>query len=197
MRTKKPLKRIILLAQLVVIVLAVTIFLNRRGTTDIVVDVSVDRIHVASDAFKDSEAIPDRYTGNGEDVSPPFNLSGLSDTAVSIAIIMDDLDVPWENNYTHWVLWNMPAQDTIPAAIPYGEYVASLEGAIQGVAFGRNRYRGPKPPFGTHRYQYHIFVLDDMLDLQSTAGKVDLLAAMEGHVLQYGSLTGWYPKVPN
>ena len=108
---------------------------------------------------------------------------------------MGDLDIPFRANYTHWVIWNIPAQETIPEAVPHGDAVPSLEGAVQGVAYGRNRYRGTKPPFGTHRYQYHIFVLDSMLDLDATGRKSDMLSAMEGRILQYGSLTGWYPRV--
>ena len=137
---------------------------------------------------------PDRYTGRGEDVSPDFELTGIADEAVSIAIVMDDLDVPWSSNYTHWVIWNIPATSSIPEAIPHGAIVSSLSDAVKGDAFGTNKYRGPNPPFGTHRYQFHIFVLDDMLDLSSSAAKADLLAAMDGHIIQYGSITGWYPE---
>lgn len=187
-------KWIILVAVVLVVVVAAAIVLNRRGTTDIVVDASIQRIEVTSSAFENMGVIPDRYTGRGEDVSPELTLSGLSGEAVSIAIIMDDLDVPWASNYTHWVIWNIPAQGTIPEAIPHGAAVPALGNAQQGMAYGQNRYRGPMPPFGTHRYQFHIFVLDGMLELDSTAEKADLLAAMDGHILQYGSITGWYPR---
>lgn len=192
--TRKKVRWVVLMLVLLLLVALIVFFLNKRGTTDIIVEESIQRITIASTAFDNMNTIPDRYTGNGEDISPDFHLSPLSENAVSIAIIMDDLDVPWKANYTHWVIWNIPAQDSIAEAIPHGESVASLDGAVQGVAFGRNRYRGPKPPFGTHRYQYHVFVLDGMLDLDSSAGKPEVLAAMEGHVLQYGSLTGWYPR---
>ena len=64
---------------------------------------------------------------------------------------------------------------------------------MQGRGYGKNRYRGPKPPFHwSHRYRYHVYVLDCLLDLPSTAGKRDLLSAMEGHILQQGVLTGHY-----
>ena len=110
---------------------------------------------------------------------------------------MDDLDVPWKSNFTHWVIWNIPAATYIPEGISHGEAIPELDGAVQGIAFGRNRYRGPMPPFGTHRYQFHVFVLDSTLDLDSSCGKSDLLNAMEGHILQYGTLTGWYPREAN
>ena len=191
---KKKRKWIVFALIAAVVISAVLFVLYKRGMTDIVIDEAIPRLEISSSAFTDGGVIPDKYTGNGEDVSPDFQLSKLSEDAVSIAVIMDDLDVPWASNYTHWVIWNIPPQDIIPEAIPHGELVDSLDGAIQGVAYGRNRYRGPQPPFGTHRYQYHVFVLDAMLELDGTVEKGELLAAMEDHILQYGSLTAWYPR---
>lgn len=168
--------------------------LKYRGTSDIKISDSIERIEVTSAAFEDLGVMPEAYTGNGEDNSPPFQLQGVSADAASIAIIMDDLDIPLMGNYTHWTIWNLPVSDTIPEAIPHGETVEGLGGAIQGMGYGQHQYRGPKPPFGTHRYQFHIFVLDATLPLEPSAGKKELLAAMEGHILQYGSITGWYPE---
>lgn len=146
---------------------------------------------VTSPAFEEGGTIPVRYTGDGEDVSPALTLSELSLDAKSIALVMDDLDFPLRT-YNHWVIWNLPVQEAIPEAIEHGERVESLGGAVQGIGYGRHKYRGPKPPFGTHRYVYRVFVLDTTLDLSANAGKKDLLKAMEGHVLQYGDLTGQY-----
>lgn len=168
--------------------------LNARGATDIQMAEGVESIVVTSAAFEDLGAMPDAYTGRGEDISPPFHLEGVTEDAQSIAIIMDDLDIPWMSNYTHWTIWNLPPQADIPEAIPHGEAVESLGGAVQGMGYGKHQYRGPMPPFGTHRYQFHFFVLDEMLELEASAGKTELLAAMEGHILQYGTLTGWYPE---
>lgn len=146
---------------------------------------------VTSPAFEEGGTIPVRYTGDGEDVSPALTLSELSPNAKSIALVMDDLDFPLRT-YNHWVIWNLPVQEAIPEAIEHGERVESLDGAVQGIGYGRHKYRGPKPPFGTHQYVYRVFVLDTTLDLSANAGKKDLLKAMEGHVLQYGDLTGQY-----
>lgn len=190
-------KRILSNVVVVVIVLVIFLFLNKRGTTDIIIDDSIEKITITSTAFDDEGAIPDKYTGKGEDISPSLQLSGLSDKAVSIAIIMDDLDIPWNANFTHWVIWNIPIQNTIPEAIPSGKSVSSLGGAVQGVAYGQNEYRGPNPPFGTHRYEYHVFVLDCMVELDNTAGKSELMVEIEDHILQYGSIIGWYPEAPN
>ena len=187
-------KWIIALTIIALVVTALLLFLNKRGQTDIIVDESIPRIIITSSSFEDLGVMHDIYTGRGEDISPAFELSGLMENAVSIAIIMDDLDVPWRSNFTHWVIWNIPVVAHIPERISHGRTVPELDGAVQGVAFGRNRYRGPMPPFGTHRYQFHVFVLDTSFDIDSSSGKSDLLTGMEGHIIQYGTFTGWYPR---
>lgn len=194
---KKKTKRIVFAVILAVLVIMAFFFLNKRGHTDIVINSSIPRLNVVSSAFINLGVIPDKYTGRGEDLSPALELFELVDDAVSIAIIMEDLDVPWKSNFIHWVIWNIPASTHIPEGISHGGTVHELNGAIQGVAYGRNRYRGPMPPFGTHRYQFHVFVLDTTFDLDSSCGKRDLIDAMEGHILQYGTLIGWYPREAN
>lgn len=180
---------------IIALVLGGYLVLNHRGTTDIVIDNKLSTLQVSSPAFNNLEAIPVQYTGQGEDISPAFSFANLDVSTVTIAIIMDDLDIPWSANFTHWVIWNIPATATIPEAIPAGETVAELGGAVQGVGYGKHQYLGPNPPFGSHRYQFHIFALDTSLDLTSASGKAELLDAMEGHIIQYGTLTGWFPEV--
>jgi Raf kinase inhibitor-like YbhB/YbcL family protein len=194
-KSKKLVKALIPTAVVAALILAAVIWvLNARGETDIAIANNVGQLVVRSSAFEDLGVIPEAYTGNGADISPGFQLGNLSEDAVSIAIIMDDLDVPWSSNFTHWVIWDIPARSEIPEAISPGGSVGSPDGATQGVAFGVNRYSGPKPPFGTHRYQFHVFALDGMMELEPSAGKQELLSAMDGHMLQYGTLMGWYPS---
>lgn len=148
---------------------------------------------VTSNAFTHEGVIPVRYTGRGEDLSPSLHLSELSAEAVSMAVIMDDLDIPLVGVVNHWVIWNLPVQSTILENIPYGRHIDMLAGAVQGIGYGKHRYRGPKPPFFIkkyHRYQFHVYVLDCTLQLNSNARKRDLLKAIDGHILQYGSLLG-------
>lgn len=145
---------------------------------------------VTSPAFENEAVIPLRYTGRGEDVSPELHLSNISENAVSLVIIMNDMGHPIPA-YNHWLIWNIPIMHTIPENIPYGAYVEGLSGAVQGRGYGKNRYRGPKPPFNwSHRYQFNVYVLDCKLELSSNSRKRDLLRAMEGHILQEGSLVG-------
>ena len=121
----------------------------------------------------------------------------MSHKAVSIAIIMDDLDVVFSNQYNHWCIWNIPKTNEIAENIPYGKTVPILGNAVQGVGYGKNRYRGPKQPIfirNIHRYIFRIFILDTFIDLDSNSNKDDLMKAMSGHILQEGSITGKYKR---
>ncbi|MCC8122348.1 MAG: YbhB/YbcL family Raf kinase inhibitor-like protein [Oscillospiraceae bacterium] len=149
-------------------------------------------LSVTSPDFADGGLIPVAHTGNGPDLSPALELSGLCADAKSIAVTMDDMSHPIRG-YNHWLIWNLPAQPHIPASVPQGETVASLGGAVQGCGYGKHRYRGPLPPFHlSHRYQFNVYVLDCVLSLPHTARKRNLIAAMQGHILQLGTLSGHY-----
>jgi Raf kinase inhibitor-like YbhB/YbcL family protein len=107
------------------------------------------------------------------------------------------LDIPFIKAYNHWLIWNIPKREVIPGNIPYGSPVSSLGNAMQGVAYGIKRYRGPKQPVfvrNTHRYIFRFFILDCFLELDCKAAKKDLVKAMQGHIIQQGSLTGQYKR---
>jgi hypothetical protein len=147
---------------------------------------------VTTPAFEHEGLIPKEYTGYGADMSPEIHLSNIDSQAKSISIIMDDMGHPIPN-YNHWVIWNVPVMQIIPANIPYGRTVDILSGAVQGRGYGKHRYRGPKPPFNwSHRYQLNVFVLECALELPATSRKRDLINAMAGHILQQATLVGRY-----
>jgi Raf kinase inhibitor-like YbhB/YbcL family protein len=178
----------------ILILVIVLIFFWKMSHRDRV-DIAIN-LKVTSKAFGNGDSIPVMYTGIGEDVSPPLKLDKIAAEAKTIAIIMDDLDNPI-GIYNHWVIWNIPARfDDIPEGIPRTEVVPSLGDAVQGKSGygGKHWYRGPLPPFGVHRYIFRVYVLDNVLDLKSDAGKAELKKAMGSHILQYGTLTGRFGK---
>ena len=154
-------------------------------------------VQISSPSFKDNGMILKKHTGFDLDISPAFQIANLSSNAVSIAIAMDDLDIPFLKAYNHWLIWNIPKTTTIPENIPYGAVVKELGNAKQGVGYGKHRYRGPKQPFfirKTHRYIFRFYVLDCFLELKNTARKEDLIKAIDGHILQQGNITGFYKR---
>lgn len=99
---------------------------------------------VSSTAFNDNGIIPVKFTGFGEDISPELTITDAPEEAISFAIILDDLDVPCNKEFTHWIVWNIPKTEIIPEALPKGAIISEPICACQGKAWGKHCYRGPK-----------------------------------------------------
>lgn len=151
---------------------------------------------LTSPAFVDNASIPPRFTCDGDrGVSPALSIGGVPEGAKSLALIMDDPDVPkvlhTDGVFDHWVLFNIPA-DT--REIPEGESVgvAGANGA------GKNAYTGPCPPPqyepSEHRYIFKLYALDSELALETGASKADVEKAMEGHIIGQAQLVGRYKR---
>lgn len=146
------------------------------------------RLEVTSSAFSQGEAIPQKYTCDGEDVSPPLAWSGAPDSVASYALIMDDPDAP-AGTWVHWVLFDIPAQTTQLA-----ENTPATVGIQGNSSWDRTGYGGPCPPGGEHRYFFKLYALDTMLGLEAGATKEAVLEAMRGHVAAQGALMGTYSR---
>ena len=150
-------------------------------------------IKLESTAFTEGGIMPVKYTGEGENISPQLEWSGVPENTKSIAIICDDPDAPI-GTWVHWVIFNIsPNEKILREAIPAEKTLSS--GAIQGINSSRKiGYEGPYPPSGTHRYFFKVYALDAMLNLKPGVTKADLLKAMEGRILGQGELMGRYSR---
>lgn len=151
------------------------------------------RLLLQSRAFARNARIPTKYTGDGANNSPPLNWQGVpSDPqhgAKSLAIICRDSNA----NFSHWLIWNLPpAGSNLPEALPKSGEL--FNNARQGLNdFKTLGYAGPKPPRGqTHVYTFELFALDSVLSLPAGSNEAALRAAINGHVLAQGQLSGRY-----
>jgi Raf kinase inhibitor-like YbhB/YbcL family protein len=140
------------------------------------------------------ETVPKEYTGEGENVSPPFKIEGGKGT--SMAIIVEDPDAP-RGLWVHWVIWNLPVVSVIPRAIPKRSIVTVPIQCNQGMNTGKDiGFDGPFPPagMGPHRYFFKVYVLNQKMELPASTTKKDLEKAMEGKILQYGEAMARYER---
>ncbi len=155
-------------------------------------------LEIRSTAFDAGQLIPGKYTGEGPDVSPPLQWSGLPDGVAELALIMDDPDAPRPEPWVHWVICRIPANaGGLPEGVPKTERLDEPAGALQGEnSFGKTGYGGPMPPegHGMHHYHFKLYALDQALDVKPGLTKDDLLAAMKGHVVAEGELVGTYER---
>jgi Raf kinase inhibitor-like YbhB/YbcL family protein len=152
---------------------------------------------IESPAFDPGERIPEMYTCDGDrTLSPPLAFAELPEDTVSLALIVDDPDVPKEllpeGHFTHWVLFNIPPETLV---IPEGGS-AGIAGSNTG---GGKAYTGPCPPPeyepSTHRYIFSLYALDASLDLPEGATKQKVEAAMQDHILATAKLIGTYSRI--
>lgn len=143
---------------------------------------------ITSPAFANNGSIPQKYTCNGANVTPPLDFTNVPQTAHSLALEVTDPDAPG-GTFTHWLVWNIPStvtrfkEDDVPA------------GVIQGLnGFGKNNYGSPCPPSGVHHYVFDLYALDNTLGLPASKGREDFENAIKGHVVAQAKLVGTYGK---
>lgn len=149
---------------------------------------------ISSNAFKDGERIPAKYTCEGLNVSPFLEWSEPPAGTEFFVLMADDPDAP-AGTFTHWVLFNIPVGiRRLDEGISTQECQAN--GAVHGMTdFGTIGYGGPCPPRGTvHHYRFTIYALDRAVDLEAGVSQKQVLDAMKGHILARSRLTGLYQR---
>lgn len=151
---------------------------------------NIQDLEISSSAFDDGGRIPTKHTGEGEDVSPALEWSGLPDGTAQIAIICHDPDAPLPHGFTHWVLYNIPADVT---SIDEGGGGAYTEGSND---FGNTGYNGPMPPeeHGDHRYYFWVYALDDEIDAEGGLNRSELLERIEDRIIEQNRVVGIYSR---
>lgn len=156
---------------------------------------------LTSTAFIEGDVIPQRYTGDGEDLSPPLRWNDAPEAAQCFALIVEDPDAPREEPWVHWLMYEIPGdRRSLPEGIERSSTPGAVPGAVQGVnSFPENNvgYGGPAPPpgHGRHRYYFKLYALDRSLGLGPGVDVKTLRAAMgQAGVLAEATLMGIYER---
>lgn len=154
-------------------------------------------IHISSTAFSDLGPIPQRYTCEGVDVSPPLSWSAVPHKTQSLVLIVEDPDAPDPHapttTWVHWIVYNIPPTCT---GIAEGATLSTIgTNVLEGLNdWHKPGYRGPCPPIGMHRYFHKLFALDVRLPDLKHPSKAALERAMRGHILAQAELIGLYQR---
>lgn len=153
-------------------------------------------MHIQSSKFAHDQYIPVAYTCDSEDpVSPPLSFEDLPEGTQSLALIMEDPDVPKEVRedqlFVHWIVYNIPPEtQEFEEGKPIGMHGKNTA--------GDEEYRGPCPPPEyepvEHRYFFTLYALDTVLDLNEGATKEELMDAMEEHTIEETGIVGRYRR---
>ena len=142
-------------------------------------------LKISSPAFEYHAAIPTRYTGAGDGVSPPLAWSGAPEGTHQFAIVCHDADAPLPHGWTHWVVVGIPpeASEIPESACPFVEATND---------FGDVGYGAPLPPpgHGVHHYYFWVYALSVEIDADERVTRAQLLDRAGEHVIEQARLIG-------
>lgn len=154
-------------------------------------------LSLRSSAFSNHEPIPERYTCDGDDVSPPLEWSGVPAKAKALALIVHDPHAhdpkQPEHMAVHWVLYDIPAAATgLPEGVSDRDYPLGTREGLNDLK--RPGYRGPCPEAGRHHYIFKLYATDKVIADLGSATKEKVEAAIRGHILEHAELVGTYER---
>jgi hypothetical protein len=161
-------------------------------------NVGAQSLELESPAFANGARLPERFTGDGEGVSPPLLWRDPPKGASSFALIVEDPDAPALHPLVHALVWNIPVD---VRRLPEGAIVRDGKSGPDGSDVGRNSLFGegwlpPDPPtgHGSHDYVFQLFALRETPPIGPNPGRDGLVRALKGNVLAAGLLVGTYSR---
>ncbi|QNA85223.1 YbhB/YbcL family Raf kinase inhibitor-like protein [Sphingomonas sp. So64.6b] len=155
-------------------------------------------IDLSSPAFANGARLPERFTADGEGVSPPLVWGDVPAGTVCLALVVEDPDAPTPNPLVHAIMWGIAPQER---RLAEGAIIPDGEGDADGHDVGRNSYFSegwlpPDPPtgHGAHDYVFQLFALSETPVMVPSPGRAAILDAIKGNVLGTGLLTGTYSR---
>lgn len=148
-------------------------------------------LHLNSPQFKNFQLIPEKYTCQGKNISPPLHWYNTPKGTRCFVLIGDDPDAPIKT-WVHWLTYDIPSS-VIEMRENKSQEKYLENGGTQGESdFHSLGYSGPCPPEGSHRYTFRLYALDSKLNLPPGQNKIDVEKAMNGHIIEQATLVGIY-----
>lgn len=147
---------------------------------------------LTSTAFIDGGKLPTKYTCDGQNISPPVAWQNAPTNTKSFVLIYDDPDATTgSGTWDHWILYNLPATVN---SLAENIIVLPPDTKVGLNSWPHTAYGAPCPPSGEHRYIFHLYALDILLNLPEPVTSNTLRQAMAGHILATTTLTGLYQR---
>jgi Raf kinase inhibitor-like YbhB/YbcL family protein len=144
---------------------------------------------LTSPSFGESDPIPQEFSCDGSNVSPPLSWTGVPSGAGALVLVVDDPDA---RGFVHWIVLDLDGTD---GDLPKG-VAPTVDSPQQGRNdFGNVGWGGPCPPSGTHRYEFTLTAIAAPLGLTGQPSGQDVAAALAAaDVLGQAALSGTYRR---
>lgn len=137
---------------------------------------------LTSNDIKNNELIPLKFTPFSKDINPSFEWTDIPENTKSFAFTVEDPDCP-SGLFYHWIIINIPSnQRTISQNKFPGKAIKN--------SWGLSKYKGPKPPSGTHHYHFTIYALD--VESLSIRSYEDFNNSVNAHIIDKAEIIGLF-----
>lgn len=150
------------------------------------------RMRVEAFTQRYESQIPEKYTCDGESISPGIIWDEVPGGTKSFAVIMEGMDTPDRSNpLVLWLVYNISANIR---EIKTDEFPQSAQLGTNDL--GKQDYSGPCPKPGPdhQRYSVQLYALDALLDLDDGATIKEFLRAAKDHILDQIEIIGMYER---
>ncbi|WP_221939071.1 YbhB/YbcL family Raf kinase inhibitor-like protein [Mycobacterium sp. KBS0706] len=151
-------------------------------------------MHLTSPAFGNGDRIPERFSCDGLDQSPPLAWSEEPKGTHSFALFCDDPDAPG-GTFHHWAVYDIPVSThELSEGFPRTPTAGLVRQGVND--FGKVGYGGACPPrgHGPHHYHFKLMALDvGHLPVRGSHCR-DIEAAARTHALAEIDLVGIYSR---
>jgi Raf kinase inhibitor-like YbhB/YbcL family protein len=146
-------------------------------------------IRVTSSAFDEGDAVPERYSCEGENVPPPLRWEGVPEGTVQLALVVEDPEAP-DGIFVHWLVTGIApgVTEVGPSGPPAGAQVTP--GSSDNAT-----YIGPCPPDGQdHHYYFEVYALSSPARLDPDSSPVAKVRAVRAAAIAGGALVGTFAR---
>lgn len=143
---------------------------------------------------KHGDSLSQKYTCNGQDISPEIAWSDAPASTKSFILILEDPDAP-KGALVHWILYNIkPDVKELHENIP--KEAVTPEGFAQGInGFGNTGYNGPCPRGKrVHNYKFYLYAVLHPPDLSPGLRKKDLEKLIADKTIKQASVIMKYGR---
>ena len=151
---------------------------------------SAPPLSLSSPAFADGQPMPGRFTADGDGLFPPLAWSGLPAATRSLALLVEDVDVPFSRSLAHLVLHGLPAdaENLAEGAVPLRQRMHDPRFEVGYNSLYRQGWLPPSPipGHGPHRYVFQLFALRAAPGFSRIPSRPALLRAIAPLLLAQG-----------
>ena len=155
-----------------------------------------------SSSFSHGGEIPEKYTADGEAISPPLSWSDIPKKTKSLALAMTDpdaLSMATPAIFAHWTVYDIPASVTglsegggSGGELPQEAKELTNTSASMGIKMWPG-YFPPWPPDKSHRYTFTLYALsEEKLSVGKDANFMDFMKTILPITISSATLVGIY-----